>query len=330
MRIKLTVFALLMAGVSLPTMAEKEGHSQMTEINIGGYPVPVKSGGLYDRYRSNPPLSVIANAQPDIDLSWFKTLEKTKVDIGFESYSPNFYYKNERITAVFTADFSKLESLIPAKVLTQVQPLMVWPGRGLVVLTAYAYHYCDNDQYNEIALSIVTNKPGESNWGPVTLIGQSISDDYWGYVLKLPVDTELARVRGVIGYNLPKWLTKIDYQSDATSVTYTVTDNQTGKPDLTFSADKLTNLSQGGELVTNSFTNINRDDELTYGYAVSRLMSHASTTDEHAVRLTLGEGKLSSFIKSLDIGSMLKYEYVPDFQSALYAPKPLTSLSYGE
>ncbi len=271
---------------------------------------------------------MIAKAQPDIDLSWFKTLEKTKVDIGFESYSPNFYYKNERITAVFTADFSKLESLIPEQVLTQVQPLKIWPGRGLVVLTAYAYHYCDNDQYNEIALSIVTNKPGESSWGPMTLIGQSISDDYWGYVLKLPVDTELARVRGVVGYNLPKWLTDIDLQDDANSVTYTVTDSQTGKPDLIFSADKLTNLSQEGDLVTNSFTNISQEGELTFGYSVSRLMSYASTTDENAVRITLGEGELSTFIKSLDLGAMLKYEYVPDFQSAFYAPKPLTSLSY--
>jgi len=38
-----------------------------------------------------------------------------------------------------------------------------------------------------------------------------MTNDFWGYVLKLPVDTELARVRGVVGYNLPKWLTEIRY-----------------------------------------------------------------------------------------------------------------------
>ncbi|MDF3844121.1 acetoacetate decarboxylase family protein [Pseudomonas citronellolis] len=295
-------------------------------IDIAGHEVPVVKGGLYDRYRSNPPLSVIAAEAPDVDLSWFKGLAKTKVDIGFESYSPNFYYKNSRVTAVYTADIDKLRELIPAKVLEKVQPLQVWPGRGLVAFTAYSYHYCDNDSYNEVALSIITNKPGRSNLGPLTLVGQSLSKDYWGYVLKLPVNTELARVRGVVGYNLPKWLTGIDVTEDAHKVTYDIVDSRTGKVDVVFQAAKLAELSQKDELVTNSFTNTDRNGELTYGYAVSRQLSHASSSDGDSARLILGEGELSSYIKSLKLGKMLKYEYVPQFQSALYAPKPLGAL----
>nr|WP_237770724.1 acetoacetate decarboxylase family protein [Pseudomonas humi] len=295
-------------------------------INIAGHEVPVVKGGLYDRYRSNPPLSVIAAEAPDVDLGWFKGLTKTKVDIGFESYSPNFYYKNSRVTAVYTADIDKLRELIPAKVLEKVQPLQVWPGRGLVAFTAYSYHYCDNDSYNEVALSIITNKPGRSNLGPLTLVGQSLSKDYWGYVLKLPVNTELARVRGVVGYNLPKWLTGIDVTEDAHKVTYDIVDSRTGKVDVVFQAAKLAELSQKDELVTNSFTNTDRNGELTYGYAVSRQLSHASSSDGDSARLILGDGELSSYIKSLKLGKMLKYEYVPQFQSALYAPKPLGAL----
>ena len=295
-------------------------------IDIAGHEVPVVKGGLYDRYRSNPPLSVIAAEAPDVDLSWFKGLAKTKVDIGFESYSPNFYYKNSRVTAVYTADIDKLRELIPAKVLEKVQPLQVWPGRGLVAFTAYSYNYCDNDSYNEVALSIITNKPGRSNLGPLTLVGQSLSKDYWGYVLKLPVNTELARVRGVVGYNLPKWLTGIDVTEDAHKVTYDIVDSRTGKVDVVFQAAKLAELSQKDELVTNSFTNTDRNGELTYGYAVSRQLSHASSSDGDSARLILGDGELSSYIKSLKLGKMLKYEYVPQFQSALYAPKPLGAL----
>lgn len=300
--------------------------TESTMIDIAGHEVPVVKGGLYDRYRSNPPLSVIAAEAPDVDLSWFKGLAKTKVDIGFESYSPNFYYKNSRVTAVYTADIDKLRELIPAKVLEKVQPLQVWPGRGLVAFTAYSYHYCDNDSYNEVALSIITNKPGSSNLGPLTLVGQSLSKDYWGYVLKLPVNTELARVRGVVGYNLPKWLTGIDVTEDAHKVTYDIVDSRTGKVDVVFQAAKLAELSQKDELVTNSFTNTDRNGELTYGYAVSRQLSHASSSDGDSARLILGDGELSSYIKSLKLGKMLKYEYVPQFQSALYAPKPLGAL----
>ena len=169
--------------------------STTTMIDIAGNPVPVLAGGLYDRYRSNPPLSVIASEAPEIDLSWFKTLTKTKVDMGFESYSPNFYYNNTRITAVFTADLDRLKALMPKEVLEKVSPVAVWPGRGVVALTAYDYKYCDNDSYYELALSIVTRKPDSFNFGIFSLIGESISKDFWGYVLKLPVNRELARVR---------------------------------------------------------------------------------------------------------------------------------------
>ncbi|AJO79605.1 hypothetical protein [Pseudomonas sp. MRSN 12121] len=300
--------------------------TETNTIDIAGHVVPVVKGGLYDRYRSNPPLSVIAAQLPGVDLSWFKGLEKHKVDIGFESYSPNFYYQNSRVTAVYTADLEALRALMPAEVLAAVQPLQVWPGRGLIAFTAYTYEHCDNDAYNEVAVSIVTNKPGKANLGPFTLLGQSMSGDFWGYVLKLPVNTELARVRGVVGYNLPKWLTGIDRRADAQSVVYDITDSQSGKVDVSFRAKKLDNLARDVDIVTSSFTNLDHQGQLAYGYAVSRQLSHGSSRDADAVSLTLGDGSLSNYLRALKLGKMLKYEYVPEFQSALYAPKPLASL----
>ncbi|MCD9568497.1 acetoacetate decarboxylase (ADC) [Pseudomonas protegens] len=300
--------------------------TETNTIDIAGHTVPVVKGGLYDRYRSNPPLSVIAAELPGVDLSWFKELEKHKVDIGFESYSPNFYYQNSRVTAVYTADLDALRALMPPEVMATVQPLQVWPGRGLIAFTAYTYEHCDNDAYNEVAVSIITNKPGKSNLGPLTLIGQSMSGDFWGYVLKLPVNTELARVRGVVGYNLPKWLTGIDRKEDAQSVVYDITDSQTGKVDVSFKAKKLDNLSRDVDVVTSSFTNLDHQGQLAYGYAVSRQLSHGSSRDADSATLTLGDGSLSNYLRALKLGKMMKYEYVPEFQSALYAPKPLASL----
>ncbi|MBB3015693.1 acetoacetate decarboxylase (ADC) [Cupriavidus alkaliphilus] len=312
---------LLSAAWADDTSANQQDGS--TTISIAGHKVPVVKGGLYDRYRSNPPLSVIEAEAPGVDLSWFKNLSKDKVDIGFESYSPNFYYQNSRVTAIFTADLDRLRELMPAEVLAKVQPLQVWPGRGLVALTAYAYHYCDNDSYNEIGLSVVTNRPGSSNLGPLSLIGQAMSDDFWGYVLKLPVNTELARVRGVVGYNLPKWLTGISYRETNKSVVVEILDSETGKVDVTLETRKLGDLSSNISMVTNSFTNVDQRGQLTTGYAISRQLSHASSTSAQAVSLGLTEGTLSTFIKSLKLGKMLKYEYVPQFQSALYSPRPL-------
>ncbi|MFG0421593.1 acetoacetate decarboxylase (ADC) [Pseudomonas sp. zjy_8] len=300
--------------------------TETNTIEIAGHPVPVVKGGLYDRYRSNPPLSVIAAELPGVDLSWFKGLEKHKVDIGFESYSPNFYYQNSRVTAVYTADLDALRALMPPEVLATASPLQVWPGRGLVAFTAYTYEHCDNDAYNEVAVSIITNTPGKANLGPLTLIDQSMSGDFWGYVLKLPVNTELARVRGVVGYNLPKWLTGIDRKEDAQSVVYDITDSQTGKVDVSFKAKKLDKLSREIDIVTSSFTNLDHQGQLAYGYAVSRQLRHGSSHDADSATLTLGDGALSNYLRTLKLGKMMKYEYVPAFQSALYAPKPLAGL----
>ncbi len=195
-----------------------------------------------------------------------------------------------------------------------------------MAFTAYAYEYCDNDNYNEIALSIVTNKPGSSNLGPVTLIAQSMSKDFWGYVLKLPVNTQLAEVRGVVGYNLPKWLTEINFRETDKSVVFEIIDKETGQVDVRFEGEKLSDLSHEIDLVTNSFTNIGHDGELAYGYAISRQQSHASSSSQESVKLKLNDGSLSAFIESLDLGKMMKYEYVPEFQSALYAPEPLKAV----
>ena len=55
-------------------------------------------------------------------------------------------------------------------------------------------------------------------------------------------------------------------------------------------------------------------------------MRHASSTREDAAKLVLSDGSLSTYIKSLGLGKMMKYEYVPEFQSALYAPAPLKGM----
>lgn len=313
--------SVLLSTFGTPAYAEEVAKQPMSVVDIAGYQVPVVAGGMYDRFRSNTPLSVVEKEWPDIDLSWFKTLNKTKVDIGFESYSPNFYYENTKITMVYTADFDTLRGLMPAEVLEQVQPIQIWPGRGLVALTAYRYDYCDNDSYNEIALSVVTNKPGSGNYGPLSLVDQGMDKDNWGYVLKLPVDTELARVRGVVGYNLPKWTTQINYRQSDNRLIFEVGDAETGELDFIIDAKKLDEVSTEPVLATQSFTNIGHDGELITGYSVARQMTHGTSMSQDAVSLKLTDGGFSTYIKALNLGRMVQYQYVPSFQMALYAPE---------
>ncbi|MCG8610503.1 MAG: acetoacetate decarboxylase (ADC), partial [Pseudomonadales bacterium] len=125
-----TLLSLILVNSAIAETTGTTGTTGTTEtdepeyniIDIAGYEVPVIAGGLYDRFRSNPPLSVIAEEAPEIDLSWFETIEKTKVDVGFETYSPNFFYSNTKITAIFTADMRRLRDLMPAELMHIVQP----------------------------------------------------------------------------------------------------------------------------------------------------------------------------------------------------------------
>ena len=130
----------------------------------------------------------------------------------------------------------------------------------------------------------------------------------------------------MVGYDLPKWLTAIDCRETGKHLVFEIADSETGRLDVAFEEETLADLSNDPELVTNSFTNIGHDGELAYGYAVSRQLRHASNSNANSVSLKLGDGSLSSYIESLQLGRMMKDAYVPDFQSALYAPEPLAQM----
>lgn len=294
--------------------------SDSTIINLAGHQVPILKNGLYDRFRSNPPLSIIEKENPSIDLSWFKTIQKQKKEVGFTTYSPNFYYSNSSITAIYTADLKKLKELIPSEVRDLVKPISISPGRGLIAITSYAYHFCDNDTYNELSISIVTTKPNKANWGVFSLLKEVKEKNLWGYVLKLPVDTELARVRGVVGYNLPKWLIPIQYETTNNSMNFTFYDEK-GNQDFSMIGKKL-DVSQSVPTITRSnFTNLDRNGKLTHGYTDVRALKKATSKKKEDLQLNLTDGPLSTFIKSLGLGKLMSYDYQPEFQAALYTPE---------
>jgi hypothetical protein len=302
-------------------VAEETGPGESdTMIDLAELDVPVEKDGLYDRYRSNPPLSVVAEERPDLDLSWFRTINKKKKEVGFTTWSPNFYYSNSSITAIYTADMDALEKLIPQEVRDHVQPISYTPGSALVAITSYAYHYCDNGQYDELSISIVTTKPNASNWGLISLLGEVNDKSLWGYVLKLPVNTELARARGVVGYNLPKWLIPIKYNDTGSDVSFTYFD-EAGKFDFSMVGRKLDVTGSTPEITRSNFTNLDAQGRLTHGYTDVRAIERASSTDAGDIHLNLSDGPISQFIRSLGLKKLVRYDYQPEFQAALYTPE---------
>ncbi len=306
--------------VALASPAPEVDAGNNAVIELASHQVPVRGDGLFDRFRSNPPLSVVRDEQPTLDVSWFETMEKERKDVGFTTYSPNFYYRTSSISAIYTADMSRIEELLPADVRDVVQPISFTLGKGLIAITSYAYHYCDNDTYNELSISIVTTKPNQSNWGLISLLGELSDKSLWGYVLKLPVDTELARVRGVVGYNLPKWLIPIGYNPEGDNVEFTYYDEQ-GQLDFSMKGRKLDVEGSNPEITRLNFVNLDANGQLTHGYSDVRAVKRASSRDAIDIRLGLSDGPLSTYIRSLRLERLVRYDYQPEFQAALYTPE---------
>ncbi|KAL2807985.1 hypothetical protein BJX63DRAFT_424973 [Aspergillus granulosus] len=89
-------------------------------------------------------------------------------------YAPNFYYRTSSVQLVFLAPLGHLKPRLPSP----LEPITALPGYGLVALTFYSY------------------RPGKDSYSTTQLLGSIWNRTFYGYVLALPVDTEIARVRG--------------------------------------------------------------------------------------------------------------------------------------
>ena len=63
------------------------------------------------------------------------------------------------------------------------------------------------------------------------------------------------------------------------------------------------------------------EGRLTHGYTDVRAIERASSTDAQDIQLNLSDGPISQFIRSLGLRKLVRYDYQPEFQAALYTPE---------
>ncbi|PWN34904.1 uncharacterized protein FA14DRAFT_184292 [Meira miltonrushii] len=205
-----------------------------TKVYLVEHQVEVPSGGLYDQYRMNPDLEKIKQI-PEItckDFSFFQENPKKEVTtkIG-PTWSPNYYYKMKSVQFVMLAPIKECR----AKVAQKFVPLSPISDYGLVAITFYSYDVCDKDSYNEVSVAVICRQPGSTGPHILEIIRSILSKWFYSYVIALPVTTEIARVRGKFGYDLPEWLMKIDLDIGNKEITLMVSDMD-GRNDLSIKA----------------------------------------------------------------------------------------------
>ena len=296
-----------------------------TKVEFGGQKIDVPKDGYYDRYRMNPNLDEVARdpaVGPNID--FFRKIPKKLVDsrVG-QVYAPNFYYRTKSVQLVYVAPLDRLRSKLPSP----LEPIIAIPGYGLVALTFYSYDVCDNDPYNEVSIAILVRQPGKASYSITQLLSSIWNRTFYGYVLALPVNTEIARVRGVFGYQLPKWLANINLEMKDGVIKADITATD-GTPDLVLEAPlpPLKSIASESSIVTNNAINQIDGKWCQVAVQANPLMAGQGFFPR-SVKLTRGEGPLSQLLKELGVSTIVRMDVVRDAQMILNMPVTLTGFN---
>jgi len=293
---------------------------QFTEVEFGQQKVKVPKGGYYDRFRMNPDLDEVAQDPSAGNIDFFRKIPKKLVEsrVG-PVWAPNFYYRSSNIQLLMLAPIKQIKAKLPAA-LTPLQP---FPGYGLVAVTFFTYSVCDNDPYNEVSIAIVVRKPNARGPHIAELMKSMRQRHFYAHVLALPVDTEIARVRGVYGYQLPKWLTKIDVNISSKEVQANIADLN-GKLDLSLTTPVPILKHANSETHINKATMLHVVDGTWHQTEVqSNILSFAQKLFPKKVQLEKNEGPLTNLLNELGASTILRLDVVEDAQVVLNLPTPL-------
>jgi hypothetical protein len=290
--------------------------SELKTERFGDVEIPFEVGGLYDRYRMEPDLDEIAKLPGVEDVAFFRDQEKSLASFQYwEVMMPAFYYDLGFSQAVFLADLEGLRRLLPTDTL---QPLAIWPGTGLLAFTAFEYRVTDIDPYNEFSIAVITHRPGSRVPGLVSALVSQVRRTNWAFVWKLPVTTELAWHGGKAGYNYPKYVTEVPWNIAGDEVTAEIRNGDAMEVRLVGSVLP----TRPGKVVVNHAMSFQDGNVLDVPIRVNPRAQASSTRPAHC-RLELGEGPIADVLRTLSIGRMVRYDFVPSAQSILPAGRKI-------
>ncbi|WP_328862904.1 acetoacetate decarboxylase family protein [Streptomyces sp. NBC_00306] len=288
-------------------------------VDLGGREVTVPKGGLYDRYRMNPDLDEIARDPRVSSVDFFRQLPKIKADspIG-PTLTPNFYYAISTTRLTMIAPTRAIRSRLPE----ELSPLEITPGLGLVSVMFFRYDVADIDFYTEAAVGIAVRPARHGKFGFFDLVTGLKNEHLYSYVLSLPVNSDIAQVRGHDGYGFPKWVTELDVDIDDHRTTARVA-NDAGGVDLSLLANTPAQRAyMSGERVGSltSYTSINGSWHSTLNQ--TNVLNAGTTHSTSGITLQLGEGRMSDDLRSLKPKRTIQFDVMTEGQAALHMPVP--------
>jgi len=288
----------------------------MKMIRHGRAMIAVQEGGFYDRHRMRASLEQVKTLSGLSDLRFFERFRKQTVEIeGLgASVTPNYFYDLSAYQAIFTADHAALRELVEGP----LEPLWLLPGRGIIVFTALQHRFCDIDPYLEFSVAIPVNRPGAPNLGPVAALAGLLRRENRVYIWKLPVTTELACVRGVIRANFPKYVCPLEFELTGENPHATVVSD--GTPDLVMRWKPLRTRPAPAAAVLRTHALTIKDGRVLDNLGLFHPVRRASSMKADAATLELNRGPLSTALRALRLGRMLRFEAFTSAQLVIHEP----------
>lgn len=297
--------------------SNRQQGADTVKVELGSRTVTVPKGGYYDRFRMNPDLDEVA-ADPRVsNVDFFRGLSKTQVDSPIGStYTPNFYYRMSSARLTLLARSSAIRARLPE----ELEPLELVPGIGLASVIFFRYDVADIDFYTEAAVGVAVRPARHGRLGALDLITDLKNDHLHSYVFSLPVNTEIAQVRGHDGYGFPKWVTDLDVDINDQTSTARVA-NEAGGLDVSFSAatPQQTHFRSGDRVSSlTSYTKGAKGWQSTFNQ--TNLLAAGSARFPRGARLELGQGRMSDDIRALKPIRTLGLDVATEAQAALHMP----------
>lgn len=242
------------------------------------------------------------------DSEFYREIEHAEVPWGERSiHVPVFYYDNLSLTALFLAPAEGLQALLPSP---RMHPLRVTPGQGVLVLATYQFRDSDLGPYNEVAINIpfTLDKPTPLFTG----ILRKGPKEPWSYIHHLPVTTQIAMDAGVEFAGYPKFLAAIEFESESGWTACRLAEGE--RHILTLAGRKL-KLQEAPRSRSHAFTV--RNGRLLRSEIISSRRGVGASRSSADVRLELGDHPIAQELRALELGRMLGYQYVPQYQTIL-------------
>ena len=248
------------------------------------------------------------------DDPFFKETPRKTLDMNGQPMEfPILYYDLRCITSIFTAKTKNLEKLLPHP---NFRPIEMWPGIGMLGITAFEYRDTSVGPYNEISISIPIKFPPGFVFPGIAATSMMRKNVFPVYVHHLPVTTEIALKGGIHFWNYPKFLAEITFQDQGENLEVTLKEN--GTLILKITARKL--LAKQSATVKFHTYSI-KENIVMHALVDGKAPRIGTVMMGNVARLELGEHRISKELADLDLSKVARSgQYAEGMMTKLYDP----------